>query len=498
MSPVTRTVLLTVVAAMSWGLPGASSPAVANPLREPDQPDRMFSPTHVVTTETAYYTTGPQQGRPADGRFKVGTNVERLQDGGSYVQVRTEQGVTAWIAADASTPLRSRKPFEPDLRPLAGSVNGFAFDLYGELREREGNLFFSPASLSTALAMAWAGADGETRNEMGRVLRFHRNPSELPPERVHETYGEFTDLLNSAGAGGGYVLQTANRLWGQEGFAFLPEFRQITREHYGAELAELDFRQTESSRLAINSWVERQTREKITNLIPEGVLTPDTRLVLTNAIYFKGGWKEEFSKERTEEASFHLTSGKTINAPLMQQTEKFVYGETESVQLLRLPYAGGDVSMLIVLPRAESSLAELEQQLSGEQVTKWQRQMRRRKVHVLLPRFRMTSTFRLADVLREMGMVTAFDPQAADFSRMSRQEQLMISEVVHKAYVDVNEEGTEAAAATGIVFEPTAAPVNPEEPVEFRADRPFLFLLQDQHTGAILFLGRLSRPEGDA
>lgn len=498
MSIIARTVLLAVAVAATAGVCCTSIPLAAEPPQRPGAAERTFQPTHVVTSGTEYYSSGPQQGRPADGRFKKGTNVERLKDGGSYVQVRSENGLTAWIAADTLTPLRSREPATADVLNAAVAVNGFALDLYAALREREGNLFFSPASLSSALAMAWAGAAGETRNEMAHVLRFDRNPEELPQERVHGAYGKLTGLLNSAGSGGGYVLQTANRLWGQEGFAFESEFRQITRENYGAELAEVDFRQTEESRRAINTWVEEQTRGRIVDLIPERMLAPDTRLVLTNAIYFKGDWEDEFSEDRTEDAPFHLADGTTVDVPLMRQSGRFVYGENESLQLLRLPYAGGDVSMLILLPRADSSLDELARQLSGEQLVEWQQTMRRRRARVFLPRFRMETQFGLADVLAEMGMVSAFDPRAADFSRMSRQEELMISQVIHKAYVDVNEEGTEAAAATGIIFEPTAAPVAPEKPVEFRADRPFLFLIQDNRTGVILFLGRLSRPEQDA
>jgi serpin B len=243
----------------------------------------------------------------------------------------------------------------------------------------------------------------------------------------------------------------ANRLWGQAGYNFLPEYLRVTEEQYGAGLGQVDFiRQTEAARKTINTWVEEQTKEKIQNLIPEGVLNELTRLVLTNAIYFKGDWASQFDKEATEEAPFHLTEEKTVDVPLMFQREEFRYGAVEGLQVLELPYVGDELSMLILLPEAVDGLAALEKELTPENLETWTKALRKQKVEVFLPRFRMTSEFNLTDVLQSMGMASAFDPDQADFSGMIGRRELFISAVVHKAFVDVNEEGTEAAAATGV------------------------------------------------
>lgn len=382
----------------------------------------------------------------------------------------------------------------PDVRNVATSINGFTFDLYGQLRKQEGNLFFSPASISSALAMTSAGAAGQTEKEMAHVLHFDRNPSPLPSERLHDAYGKLTSLLNSSGGQAGYVLRTANRLWGQQSYQFLPTFLKLTRENYGAELAELDFRQAERARQEINKWVEQQTQQKIVDLIPTGVLGTDTRLVLTNAIYFLGGWDDEFSKELTKDEPFFVSPKQSVAVPLMTQIGRFRYGEFETLQILELPYRGREISMVVVLPKRVDGLEALEGQLTIENVDRWTGSFRSRKVHVFLPKFKMTSQFSLKKVLSAMGMPTPFT-EAADFSKMAGGESLMISEVVHKAFVDVNEKGTEAAAATAVIVAPTSAPFQPEPPAIFRADHPFVFLLQDNRSKAILFVGRVSNPK---
>jgi serpin B len=329
---------------------------------------------------------------------------------------------------------------------------------------------------------------------MAHVLQFDRGSSQLPSERLHDAYGKLTALLNSSGAQGGYVLRTASRLWGQQSYEFLPAFLKLTRNQYGAELAELDFRQAERARQEINKWVEQQTQQKIVNLLPAGVLGPDTRLVLTNAIYFLGGWDEEFSKDLTKDEPFFVTPRQAVVAPLMTQTGRFRYSETQELQVLEMPYRGREISMVVLLPRQADGLATLEGTLTIENVDRWTGSLRSRKVHAFLPKFKMTLRFSLKKVLSAMGMPTPFT-EAADFSKMANGESLMISEVVHKAFVDVNEQGTEAAAATAVVLAPTSAPVQPEQPVVFRADHPFVFLLRDGRTGAILFAGRVSNPK---
>jgi serpin B len=383
---------------------------------------------------------------------------------------------------DATKPV----PITDDLRAVAKAENAFTFDLYARLKSRDGNLFFSPASVSTALAMTSAGARGETEKQMAATLHF-----DLPPGRLHAAYGTFGEILNAANKN--YRLSMANRLWAAKGYPFRPEFLALTRDRYGAELATLDFGRSEEARRTIDGWVEQQTNDRIKDLIPPGVLDAMTRLVLTNAIYFKGNWADEFQKSATQDAPFRLAGGGEVRVPLMHQIDKFRYGEADGLQLVELPYAGGDLSMLVLLPR-EVGPGSLEAKLSARAVEGWMSEMGVRKVDLYLPRFKTTAEFRLGQTLAAMGMPLAFSDDA-DFSGMSSAESLKISEVIHKAFVDVNEQGTEAAAATAIVVAPTAARVSPEEPpVLFRSDRPFLFLIRDHRSGAILFVGRVTDP----
>jgi len=460
----------------------------------PTRSNQAFVPTHVMTAETAYYTTGPQQGRPPEGKLQTGTRVQVLKADGSYSQVKTDAGVVAFVSTDSLTKVLSKEAITPDVKNVAASINGFAFDLYRQVGKKEGNLFCSPASISTALAMTYAGAKGQTEKEMAHVLHFDRNPTQLPVARFHEAYGKLTSLLNSGGSQGGYVLRMANRLWGQASYEFLPDFLKITREQYGAELAELDFQKSEAARQEINSWVEQQTQQKIKDLIPSGVLRGDTRLVLTNAIYFLGGWEDEFSEKATKNQPFFVTAQQTVEVPLMTQTGRFRYGESDGVQALEMTYRGNEISMVVLLPKTRDGFAELEGKLTADNANRWTASLRRREVEVFLPKFKMTSQFALSDTLSQMGMPTAFT-EAADFSKMASGERLMISEVVHKAFVDVNEKGTEAAAATAVLIAPTSAIVQPDPPVVFRADHPFVFVLRDNHSGAILFLGRVTNPK---
>ncbi len=367
----------------------------------------------------------------------------------------------------------------------------FALDLYGKLRSQPGNLFFSPSSISTALAMTYAGARGETAQQMARVLHFP-----APQEKLPEAFESLRKSLKSESEKPGYQLSVANRLWGQEGFHILPDFLAITRDSYQAELALVDFAgNTEGARAIINQWVEAQTREKIKDLLPRGTLTPLTRLVLTNAIYFKGDWTRPFRKEATREEDFHVSADKTTRAPLMHMKEDFRFGAVDGLKILDLPYGKGDLSAIVVLPDAIDGLPALEEKLTLKNLTGWMATLGRQKVDVFLPRFQLTSQFSLNRALEEMGMPQAFDQGQADFSGMSTEEKLFISAVVHKAFVDLNEQGTEAAAATAVVMRALAVMV-PKPPAVFRADHPFLFLIVDNRTRSILFLGRVVNPQG--
>jgi len=376
--------------------------------------------------------------------------------------------------------------------PLIDGNNQFAFDLYAKLREEKNdNLFFSPYSVSTALAMTYAGARGETEKEMAHVLHFR-----LPQDRLPSTFAFLMAKVRSEEDGN--QLRIANRLWGQQSYDFLPEFLRVTKEDYGAELGLVNFvTSNEEARTTINDWVEKQTENKIRDLVPPGILNDLTRLVLTNAIYFKGTWVMPFDKRATEEAPFKLAPMKTVNVPMMCREYLFEYGAVGDIQILGLPYKGDKLSMLIVLPKSVDGLAHLEKQLTTANLGKWLSALQKRDVIVYLPRFTMTSQFQMNEVLKSMGMPSAFsETGAADFSGMNGKRDLFIRAVIHKAFVDVNEEGTEAAAATAIDMECLAMDSEPPPPPPvFRADHPFVFFIRDNRTGTILFMGRVGNPK---
>ncbi len=376
----------------------------------------------------------------------------------------------------------------------------FAFDLYAQLKSEDGNLFFSPYSISTALAMTYAGAKGQTAEQMAQTLHFleyYPDPN-TPTLRLQalivtfaHDYGRLIERLNAQGQKGDYQLAIANTLWGQKDYKFLDSFIEMNNTHYHAGLENVGFvKETEKTRQQINQWVEDKTNNKIKDLIPKGALDAMTRLVLTNAIYFKGDWALQFDTAETKDEDFYISADKTVKIPLMHQKEKFTYGQTETLQMLKLEYKGDDLSMLVLLAKEKDGLAGLEKQLTAKNLIQWQKRMHKREVRVFLPKFKMTSQFGLSDTLAKMGMPDAFG-KAADFSGMTGGKDLFISNVIHKAFVKVNEEGTEAAAATGVTMSLTAMPAPP--PV-FRADHPFVFIIQDNNTNSILFIGRVVDP----
>lgn len=375
------------------------------------------------------------------------------------------------------------------MRGLVDGNNRFAVDLYSRLRStNSGNLFLSPYSISAALAMTFAGSAGDTRKQMAEVLHFT-----VPEPELHRLMAQLRQNLR-ADAKRGYQLRIANRLWGHTGYEFLPEFLATTREHYAADLGIVDFaRNAEAGRQEINRWVETETERKITDLIPPGAIDARTRLVLANAIYFKANWQDKFNEKLTADTPFHIPGGEEVTVPMMHQTRSFGYRAADDLQILEMPYVDGKLSMLVLLPKEIEGLPALEGKLTAENLRQWTTGLRPQRVIVYLPRFEMTSQFGLNDTLQSMGMTLPFDDLRADFSRMSPAEGLYISAVVHKAFVDVNEEGTEAAAATGVIMAPRAAIV--DEPPTFRADHPFLFLIRDNQTGSILFIGRVTNPK---
>jgi len=395
----------------------------------------------------------------------------------------TQEGDAVSVVNDTTTPV--------DVGAAVRDANAFAFDLYQRIRTGDGNIIFSPYSISTALAMTYAGARGETESQMAKTLHFA-----LVQRRLHAAMSKMMGDLNARARTGVCDLVVANRLWGQTGQRFLPWFLTLTEKRYGAGMELVDFeRDTERARQDINAWVERQTRKRIRNLLARGVLTPATRLVLTNAIYFKGAWSRPFLKRLTLEEPFRVTSSSTVRARMMRQTARFGYAESRGMQVLEMPYEGDNLAMVVVLPRAVGGLRKLEGSISAARLASWVSGLRAQKVEVILPRFTATRDLDLSTTLAAMGMPDAFDPNEADFSGMDGTGELYISKVIHKAFVEVNEEGTEAAAATAVVVAPTGLPPRHQKrPPVFRADRPFLYLIRDVNSGAILFIGRVTDP----
>jgi serpin B len=374
------------------------------------------------------------------------------------------------------------------LPEVVGGNNRFAFELYGRLRDRPGNLFFSPYSLSTALAMTYAGARGETAGQMAATLHFS-----LPPDRLHPAFATLHREIDG-GSPRPYKLSVANALWGQEGETFLPEFLRLLAENYRAGLRQVDFRSVVQARRTINTWVEEKTEGKIKDLLQPPHPWPNTSLVLTNAIHFKGDWTSPFPKRATKDEDFTVTEDKVIPVPMMHRAGRHNYLDVGDFQALELPYAGNDLSMIVLLPKEADGLTELERTLTAGWLADRLAGLRPRQVEVALPRFKMESGFDLASVLSAMGMPAAFRGDA-DFSGINGARDLFISAVIHKAFVDVNEQGTEAAAATAVLM-PRSAAVRPEPVVLFRADHPFAFLIRHNRSGSLLFLGRVINPNG--
>jgi serpin B len=373
------------------------------------------------------------------------------------------------------------------IQAAAETSNLFAADLQKLLGAEAGNLFFSPASISAALAMTAAGAEGETRREMLSVLHAGEDSNAWL-----RSMGGLSKLLNATGEG--YTLQMANRLWGQNGFQFQADYLTRIEDEFAAPLGQLDFAGApEPSRQTINDWIADQTRERIKDLLPTGTITSLTRLVLTNAIYFKADWREAFNKKLTRMQPFTCADGKQVSLPLMNQENDFPYGEDDAVQVLEMPYKSGGLSMVVLLPKNQKGLTAIEEQMTGEKLAGWMGQLNSQKVKVFIPKFKLETQFSLADALKELGMPRAFG-SGAEFGGMSTAEPLNISDVIHKAFVEVDEQGTEAAAATGVIMATRAAPIQ-REPKVFRADHPFLFLIRHRDSGAVLFSGRFSQPE---
>lgn len=418
------------------------------------------------------------------------------------------------ISAVTATGLLFLFPYQPDQPPrvddtnatqygtqeVVNAVNKFTFDLYYQLEQSEtGNIFYSPYSIFSALAMTYEGAKGETADEMESVLHF--------PE-VDTLRANFAAIYNNINKEDKeYELRTGNALWVQQDYPLLEDYLDIVERYYGGKATNVDFvRETEKSRQTINSFIEEQTNGKIKDLIPKGALNELTRLVLTNAVYFKGSWEWEFDKSETREKDFKITPNEIVKTQMMHMDPdktEFNYAELEKLQILELPYKGENISMLILLPKqGETYDYENEEvivynytiediELSAEKLDEYKAQMEETKLDsISVPKFEFDTKYFMKEVLSAMGMHSAFSSDA-DFSGIDGTKNLFISQVIHQAYVKVDEEGTEAAAATAVGMVESAMPRNLNI---FNADHPFVFIIQEKETGAILFLGKVVNP----
>jgi serpin B len=386
---------------------------------------------------------------------------------------------------------------ENDLSALVAGNSAFAGDLYGALSGDGGNIFYSPYSISAALAMAYGGARGVTETQMASTLHYT-----LPQERLHQAFNALDQQLAGRGAGAKgqdgkpFRLKVSNSLWGQTGYRFLPGYLDLLAANYGAGLRLTDFKNArEPSRVAINGWVKEQTEEKIPELLAPGVVDETTRLILVNAVYFNGGWKYPFAKESTRPLPFNLLEGRQADVPMMRQTRSLAYTRGQGYQAVELPYDGSELSMVVLLPD-QGNFQQFQTSLTAESIQQALQGLQPRQVALTMPKFRYESSFSLAKTLSTMGMPDAMMPGVADFSGISEkgEDSLFIQDVIHKAIVAVDENGTEAAAATGVVMSTTAAPMPVPEVVTLTVDRPFVFLIRDLKTGTLLFVGRVLNP----
>ena len=368
------------------------------------------------------------------------------------------------------------------LNSLVDSLNKFSFDFYHNISENKNeNIFFSPYSIFVALSMAYEGARGNTSAQMYNLLNFFQNDS-----ATQGSFAKIYNLLNQKQTG--YKINTANAFWIQQNYPFLPDYINILENYYLAEANELDFSENVEAAKIINSWIENQTNGKIKDMIDPGALSEFTRLVLTNAIYFKGLWENPFDPKYTSQADFNINSSETIKVDMMSLSDStFNYTETDELQFLKLPYQGNDLSMIVILPK-ENNVSIVDSLLNTVNIEDWNSSLNETKINVDIPKFKFKTEYNLNNILTKMGMIDAFSEDYADFSGMDGTKNLFISDILHKAYVEVNEEGTEAAAATAVIITTGMTTTT------FNADHPFVFLIQHESTGAILFMGKIMNP----
>jgi serpin B len=375
----------------------------------------------------------------------------------------------------------------PDELRLIEANNRFAFDLLKRLPQDGDNLIVSPFSVSAALAMTYAGARGETADRIAQVLHV----AELGP-RVHPAFSAILRKLDQDARRGGDLLEVANALWGRPGLEFWPGFREALHRDYGADLITVNFAEPVEASRIINGWAATKTRGFIKDVVQPGAISPRTPLLLTDAIYFKGGWAKKFSRDATKTSRFHTLDGNVLDVPFMYQLDRFRHLQDANMEILELPY-GGDLVMDILLPRELNGLAGLERDSSLVEMQPRLSQLGAKKVEVFLPRFRFSKQLELSRLLSELGMQGVFGG-GADFSGMIPEGRgLVLAALIHKSYVEVDETGTTAAAVTAPVFQ--ATDIKPAGHAVFRADHPFLFLIRDRASNCIYFIGRVTHPE---
>lgn len=393
----------------------------------------------------------------------------------------------------ASSKARISKPSVPtsDQAALVTGNSTFALDLYKQIKDKPGNMFYSPFSISMALAMTWAGARTDTETAMASTLHFT-----LPQDKLHPAFNWLDQELESRGQGAsgadgqGFRLNVVNALWGQVGYGFEAPFLDTLAVNYGAGMHVVDFwSDPDGSADIINSWVKKSTEDKIPELVPVEAITPETVLILTNAIYFNAAWKEPFKVEDTKDGNFEKFDGSTITVPMMSGYRETAYGAGAGYQAVELPYDGDELSMLIVLPDA-GELANFEASLDTAKLDSVVASMSEHMVDIKMPRFKIDYELGLKKTLEAMGMAIAFQSGPADFTGINAEGRPYIQDVLHKAFVGVNEAGTEAAAATAVIIGDESAP----PPAAITLDRPFLFMIRDNPTGSLLFVGRVGDP----
>lgn len=380
---------------------------------------------------------------------------------------------------------------------LAKANNAFARDLYGVLKKGKGNLLFSPYSIQSALLMAREGAAAETAAQMDRVLHlgglergkaWRALRDSLRPSRLGYGWGRGNRSRTT------YELNVANAVWAQKRYFVKNDFLTPLRDVYRAPLQRVDFADAARASRTLNAWAARETRNKIRQIAAPGAIDPLTRLALTNAVYFKAAWANEFAQANTKRADFFGPGGVRSKASLMRCQDQYAYAEVDGVQILWLPYLMGETAMVVFLPRARDGLKALEESYCAGRLDGWFKAMKSLEVDVSLPRFKFAAQYELKDALAALGMPDALSLAKADFSRVSDKENICIGAVLHKAFISVDEEGTEAAAVTATMMPASAMPGTPENPIKFRADHPFLFQITHKKTGATLFSGRVTRP----